>query len=118
MLQNEFVGDRVDRLSLQYNPDGTSEYLDGGWQHVEPPLHWNEGHPNEVWTNWTGVERVYDAHGLLRRESFVLHSRKWGRTTYWNDDGSLAARGNYREDLPLGRWFVWDGSILPYVLEF
>src|SRR3954462_12825390 len=37
------------RLHLEYNSDGTSEYVVGGWRHVEPPLHWNDGHPNEIW---------------------------------------------------------------------
>jgi hypothetical protein len=105
-------------LQYNYGTDGSSEYVDLGWRHVEPPLHWNVGHPDRVWTDWNGLERAYDPRGTLRRESFVLHSQKFGRTTYWDEHGHIAARGLYWKGVPIGRWLVWDDSVLPYLVEF
>ncbi len=105
-------------LKYNYDTDGSSEFVDHGWRHVEPPLHWNNGHPDEVGTNWNGVERVYDPAGTLRRESFILHSTKFGRTTFWDEHGRIAARGLFRDGDPVGRWLVWDDSVLPYIVDF
>jgi hypothetical protein len=103
---------------LKYNADGTSEYLESGWRHVEPPLHWNDGHPNKVWTDWTGEERVYDPDGVLRRTSLLMHSRKNGLSRHWDEKGHLVARGNFIDGTPIGKWLVWDQSVIPYVVEW